>query len=156
GRVPEGTVALVTPEPYRALAVVAGKLYPEALRPGSLFGASGVSPGSLVHPDARLEPGVIVDPGAVVGPRAEIGAGSVIGANAVIGPDVRIGRECSIGPNATLVYALIGDRVILHAGVRVGQDGFGFAMGPRGHSKVPQTGRVIIQNDVEIGANSTI
>ena len=155
-RVPPGTVALVTPEPYRAFAIVVGKLYPEAMRPGSLFAASGVSPGSFVHPDARLEAGVIVDPGAVVGPRAEIGAGSLIGANAVIGPDVRIGRECSIGPNSTVVYALIGDRVILHPGVRIGQDGFGFAMGPRGHLKVPQVGRVIIQSDVEIGANTTI
>ena len=156
GRVPPGTVALVTPEPYRAFALVSGRIYPDALRPGSLFGASGVSPGSLVHPEARLEVGVIIEPGAVIGPRAEVGTGSVIGANAVVGPDVRIGRECSIGPNATVVHALVGDRVILHAGVRIGQDGFGFAMGPRGHLKVPQVGRVIIQNDVEIGANTTV
>ena len=155
-RVPLATIALVTREPYRDFALVAGKLYPDALRPGSLFAASGVSPGSLIHPEARLETGVVVDPGAVVGPRAEIGAGSVIGANAVIGPDVRIGRECAIGPNATVIHALIGDRVIVHAGVRIGQDGFGFAMGPHGHRKVPQVGRVIIQNDVEIGANATI
>ena len=70
---------------------------------------------------------------------------------AVIGPQVRIGRDCSIGPNVTVSHAFIGNRVILHPGVRVGQDGFGFAMGPRGHLKVPQVGRVIIQDDVEIG-----
>jgi UDP-3-O-[3-hydroxymyristoyl] glucosamine N-acyltransferase len=121
-----------------------------------VFGATGVSPNASVHPEARLETGVIVDPGAVIGPRAEIGAGTVIGANAVIGADVRIGRDCSIGPNASVLHALLGDRVILHPGVRVGQDGFGFAMSPRGHMKVPQTGRVVIQDDVEIGANSTI
>ena len=74
----------------------------------------------------------------------------------MIGPDVRIGRNCVIGANATVLNALIGDEVIIHPGVRIGQDGFGFAMGPRGHLKVPQIGRVIIQDDVEIGANTTI
>ena len=155
-RVPAGVAALVTPEPYRAFAIAAAKLYPAAARPQSVFEGAGVSPGSYVHPEARLEAGVVVDPGAVIGPRAQIGAGTLVGANAVVGPDVCIGRECTIGPNATVLHALIGDRVHLHPGVRIGQDGFGFAMGPRGHLKVPQTGRVIIQNDVEIGANSTI
>jgi UDP-3-O-[3-hydroxymyristoyl] glucosamine N-acyltransferase len=155
-RVPQGTVALVTPEPYRAAAAVTMKLYPEAARPGSLFSAEGLSPGSFVHPQARLEAGVTVDPGAVIGPGAEIGAGTVVAANAVIGPQVRIGRDCSIGPNSSIIHALIGDRVIIHGGVRIGQDGYGFAMGPKGHLKVPQVGRVIVQNDVEIGANSCI
>lgn len=155
-RVPETTIALVTGEPYAACAKVTAKLFPDAMRPGSVFGGAGISPGAYIHPEARLEPGVTVDPGAVIGPRAEIGEGTVIGPNAVIGPDVRIGRNCSIGPHATLLYALIGDRVIIHPGARIGQDGFGFAMSPRGHLKVPQIGRVIIQNDVEIGANTTI
>jgi UDP-3-O-[3-hydroxymyristoyl] glucosamine N-acyltransferase len=88
--------------------------------------------------------------------RAAIGAGAVIGAHAVIGPDVHIGRGSTIGANASVSHALIGDRVIIHPGARIGQDGFGFAMGPRGHLKAPQVGRVIIQNDVEIGANTTI
>jgi UDP-3-O-[3-hydroxymyristoyl] glucosamine N-acyltransferase len=87
---------------------------------------------------------------------AEIGAGTIIGPAAVIGPDVRIGRDCAIGASATIVHALIGDRVVIHPGVRIGQDGFGFLPGPAGYGKVPQVGRVIIQNDVEIGANSTI
>jgi len=155
-RVPEGTIALVTGEPYAACAKVSARLFPESMSPGSVFGGAGVSPGAYIHPEARLEPGVTVDPGAVIGPRAEIGEGTIIGPNAVIGPDVRIGRNCSIGPHATVLYALIGDRVIIHPGARVGQDGFGFAMSPRGHLKVPQIGRVIIQNDVEIGANTTI
>jgi UDP-3-O-[3-hydroxymyristoyl] glucosamine N-acyltransferase len=73
-----------------------------------------------------------------------------------VGYRVTIGRDTYIGPSATVVHALVGDRVIIHAGVRIGQDGFGFAMGSRGHFKVPQIGRVIIQDDVEIGANSTI
>ncbi len=155
-RVPAGTVALVSAEPYRAFAQVVARMFPAAMRPGSTFGSAGIAPGSFVHPEARLEAGVTVDPGAVVGPRAEIGAGTVICANAVIGPDVRIGRDCSVRPGSSVLNAMLGDRVILHGGVRIGQDGFGFAMGPRGHLKVPQIGRVIVQNDVEIGANSTI
>ena len=155
-QIPSGTIALVTAEAYRAFALVLGKLYPDALRPGSLFGTVGVSPGAVVHPDARLESGVTVDPGAVIGPRAEIGAGSTIGAHCVIGPGVRIGRDCSIGAQTTIGHALVGDRVIVHPGARIGQDGFGFAMGARGHLKVPQIGRVIVQDDVEIGANTTI
>lgn len=155
-RVPPNTVALVTAQPHDAIAKILARLYPTALRPGSLFGSTGVSPGSIVHPTARLERGAVVDPGAVIGPLAEIGSGTVVAAQAVIGPGVRIGRDCSIGPNASVVNALIGNRVILHAGARIGQDGFGYAMGPKGHAKVPQIGRVIIQDDVEVGANTTI
>src|SRR4029453_12225380 len=69
---------------------------------------------------------------------------------------VHVGRECYIGPNASVTHALIGNQVTLHAGVAVGQDGFGFAMGKSGHLKVPQIGRVNIQDGVEIGANTTI
>lgn len=155
-KAPRHVAALVVREPYRACALVTARLYPDAARPGSLFDSHGVSPGANVHPQARLEADVTVDPGAVIGPRAEIGAGAVIGPNAVIGPDVRIGRGSAVGAGATVCNALVGDRVIIHPGVRIGQDGFGFAMGPGGHLKVPQIGRVIIQDDVEIGANSTI
>jgi UDP-3-O-[3-hydroxymyristoyl] glucosamine N-acyltransferase len=155
-QVPATTIALVTHEPYRAFAQVLARIYPESLRPGSLFGTIGISPGASVHPEARLEADVSIDPGAVVGPRAEIGSGSVIGPNAVIGSEVRIGRQCSIGAGVTIAHALIGNRVIVHSGAAIGQDGFGFAPGPRGHLKVPQIGRVIIQDDVEIGANTTI
>ena len=97
-----------------------------------------------------------IDPGAVIGPRAEIGAGTVIGAGAVIGSNVHIGRDSAIGSGASIIHALIGDRVIVHPGCRIGQDGFGYVMGAAGHVKVPQIGRVIIQDDVEIGANTTI
>ncbi len=155
-RVPETTIALVAADPYRHYAKLLARLHPDAMRPGSLFAAAGISPGAHVHPEARLEDGVRVDPGAVIGPGAEIGSGSVVAANAVIGPNVRVGRDSSIGAGVTLSHALVGNRVILHPGVRVGQDGFGFAMGAGGHLKVPQVGRVIIQDDVEIGANTTI
>jgi UDP-3-O-[3-hydroxymyristoyl] glucosamine N-acyltransferase len=153
---PAACVALIAPEPYRAMALVMARLYPSAVRPGAVFSERTISPTASVHPSARLEPGVIVDPGAVIGRGAEIGAGTIIGANAVIGPEVRIGRDGSVGALATIFAALIGDRVIIHPGTHIGQDGFGFALGPRGHLKVPQIGRVIIQNDVEIGAGVTI
>lgn len=155
-RTPPTTIALVTPQPYHAFARILARLYPTSVRPQPLFSASGVSPGAVVHPDARLEANVAVDPGAVIGPGAEIGSGSVIGANAVIGAGVRVGRDCRIGSNVSLSHALLGNRVIIHPGASVGQDGFGFAMGAGGHLKVPQIGRVIIQDDVEIGANTTI
>jgi UDP-3-O-[3-hydroxymyristoyl] glucosamine N-acyltransferase len=153
-------------EPYRGFVEVARALFPDSLRPSSLFEASGAAagayhpgalhPGSHVHPSARLENGVTVDPGAVIGAGAEIGSGTVIGAGAAIGVKVRIGRDCAIGPNATIMHALIGDRVIIHPGCAIGQDGFGFVRGPRGAHKVPQVGRVIIQDDVEIGANCAV
>ena len=145
---PQGCALLVTPHPYWAMAETMARLYPQAVRPHSAFGETGVSPAAFVHSAARLEPGVVVDPGAVIGPGAEIGAGALIGPNAVIGPGVRIGRDSVVGAQATVACALIGDRVIIHPGVHIGQDGFGFALGPQGHLKVPQVGRVIIQNDV--------
>ena len=154
--VPPSTVALVVPEPYRVYAAVLTRLYPDALRPRSFFDGSGQAPGSYVHPSARLEDGIVVDPGAVVGPGAEIGRGTVIGAGTVVGPSVRIGRDCSIGPQATVQHAFLGNRVILHPGVRIGQDGYGYALGQGRHIKVPQIGRVVVQDDVEIGANTTI
>ncbi|MFC0283266.1 UDP-3-O-(3-hydroxymyristoyl)glucosamine N-acyltransferase [Camelimonas abortus] len=154
-RAPGSAAVLVCRDPHRAFAQVLGRLFPDAMRPGSFFGATGVAPGAMVHPEARIEAGAVVDPGAVIGAGAEIGAGTVIGANTVVGPGVRIGRNCSIAAGVVLQHALLGDRVIIHPGARIGQDGFGFAMGAK-HAKVAQVGRVIIQDDVEIGANTTV
>jgi UDP-3-O-[3-hydroxymyristoyl] glucosamine N-acyltransferase len=153
---PSRVALLITPAPYRAFVAVAQKLFPGAMRPSSLFEASGVSMGALVHQSARLESGVMIDPAAVIGPHAEIGAGTLIAPGAVIGPQVRIGRDCVVGAGCTIIHALIGDRVIIHPGARIGQDGFGYLAGFTGHGKVPQIGRVIVQDDVEIGANTTI
>jgi UDP-3-O-[3-hydroxymyristoyl] glucosamine N-acyltransferase len=147
---------LCVAQPYRAFVDVTRKLFPAAARPSSLFEARGTAVGAFVHPNARLENGVIIDPGAVVGPGAEIGAGTLVSAGAVIGPRVRIGRECVIGANASITHSLIGDRVIIHPGCAIGQDGFGYLPSARGHGKILQIGRVIIQDDVEIGAGTTI
>jgi UDP-3-O-[3-hydroxymyristoyl] glucosamine N-acyltransferase len=153
---PAGLPVLVTPEPYRAFIAVARALFPSSLRPSSLFGTNGRAASAQVHPSARIEAGVTIDPLAVIGPGTEIGAGTLIGSSAVIGPNVTIGRDCVIGAGATVQHALIGDRIIIHPGVRIGQDGFGFLPSPQGHQKIPQNRRVIIQDDVEIGANTTI
>ena len=156
GRAPAHLNVLCVAEPYRAFVEVTRKLFPDAVRPSSLFEARGVATGAFVHPSARLESGVTIDPGAVISPRAEIGAGTVINAGAVIGPKVRIGRQCAIGANSSIANSLIGDRVIVHPGCAIGQDGFGYVMGAGGHRKVLQVGRVILQDDVEIGAGTTI
>jgi UDP-3-O-[3-hydroxymyristoyl] glucosamine N-acyltransferase len=153
---PAGTACLVTPEPYRAFARSLALFYPDAMQPKAAPERDGSDRSSGVHPTATLEPGVTVERGAVVGPEAQIGRGTTIAAGTVIGYRVYVGRDCYIGPNASLTHALVGNHVIIHAGVAVGQDGFGFAMGRPGHLKVPQIGRVIIQDGVEIGANTTI
>jgi UDP-3-O-[3-hydroxymyristoyl] glucosamine N-acyltransferase len=153
-KVPSGTVGLVTPEPYRGFAKALTLFYPNTLSPKT--DASAADAGGLIHPSAKLEAGVTVAAGAVIGPEARIGQGTTISAGAVIGYRVHIGRGGYIGPNVSLANTLLGNRVTIHAGVSIGQDGFGFAMGKEGHLKVPQIGRVIIQDDVEIGANATI
>ena len=155
-RAPATLSVLRSNRPFADFVAVARKLYPDSLKPTSLFDGGALGPGVTVHPTAGIELGVTIDPGAVIGPRACVGTGTVIGANAVIGPDVQIGRDCSIGPGAVIVHALIGDSVIVHAGCRIGQDGFRYQPGAAGHIKVPQIGRVIVQDHVEIGAGTTI
>jgi UDP-3-O-[3-hydroxymyristoyl] glucosamine N-acyltransferase len=94
--------------------------------------------------------------GVYVGPGAEIGEGTRIGPGTSIGPGVTIGRNCEIGANVSISHAYIGDRVIILPGARIGQPGFGFASTGADYLKIPQLGRVIVQDDVEIGANTTI
>jgi len=149
-KAPAGMGLILCPEPYRAYALVARAFYPVVRDEPT------VSERAAVHPTARLGEGVHVEPGAVIGAGAEIGERTWIGANAVLGDGVVVGSDCRIGANVTLNYALLGDKVLIHAGATIGQDGFGFAMGAKGHLKVPQLGRVLIGNDVEIGANTTI
>jgi UDP-3-O-[3-hydroxymyristoyl] glucosamine N-acyltransferase len=155
-KVPAGTIALVTPAPYHAFAAVLAAFFPTALRPTTMLGELGISPAAHVHVEAHLGVDVTVEPGAVIGKGASIGSRTLIGPGVTIAPNVVIGSDCVIGASATIQCALIGNHVIIHPGVRIGQDGFGFAMGPRGHLKVPQIGRVIIHDNVEIGSNTCI
>lgn len=150
--VPKACAALVVQEPYRAYAQVAAILYPQSLRP---IPSGMVSDMASVHPTAAIEEGVVIEAGCVVGAGASVGAGSVLGANSVVGANVTIGRSCDIGPNSVIQHTLVGDHVIIHAGACIGQDGFGFAPGAS-HLKVPQLGRVILQDHVDVGANTTI
>jgi UDP-3-O-[3-hydroxymyristoyl] glucosamine N-acyltransferase len=140
-------VAIITSrEAQAAWARAAGRLH----QARDFDGVAGV------HPDAILEEGVVVGPGAVVGARAEIGAGTRIGANTVIGPGVAIGRNCQIGSNVSIHFALLGDRIHILAGARIGETGFGAAQSSEGPVDIPQLGRVILQDGVTIGANSCV
>lgn len=147
---PAGMALLICKEPYRAYAMIATSFYPASVA------RSGVHPRAIVDSTAIVSSGVEIGAGAVIGARAEIGSGTIIAPNAVIGDGVVIGADCVIGANASISHSIIGSKVIVYPGCCIGQDGFGFAMGTKGHLKVPQLGRVIIGNDVEIGANTTI
>ena len=156
-QVPKGVAVLRATKPFHAFVQIAREWHGDALRPQSWFDTEAIAPSAIIDPTAQLEDGVIVDPLAVIGPRVEIGSGTVIGAGAVIAADVKIGRDCNVGAKTTIQFALIGNNVLIHPGCNIGQDGYGFIFfGPSGHLKVPQTGRVVIQNNVEVGAGSTI
>ncbi|WP_439925689.1 UDP-3-O-(3-hydroxymyristoyl)glucosamine N-acyltransferase [Nitrobacter sp. JJSN] len=155
--VPHHVAVLRSTAPFRAFVRIARDFHADALRPQSWFDNAAIAASAVIHPSARLEDSVVVDPLAVIGPEVEIGTGSVIGSGAVVGPGVRIGRNCNVGAGTTIQAALIGNNVLIHPGCHIGQDGYGFMFfGPEGHVKVPQAGRVLIQNDVEVGAGTTI
>lgn len=156
--IPAHIPVLLVKNPHAAFALAGQLLHPDAKvpLPVSRGNVADVSPAAFVDPSVRLEAGVVIEPMAVVAADVEIGAGTHIGAGAVIGRGVKIGRGCSIAAGASVIAAYLGNGVILHNGVRIGQDGFGYAPGPRGMEKIVQIGRVIIQDNVEIGANTTI
>ncbi|MGH1398337.1 MAG: UDP-3-O-(3-hydroxymyristoyl)glucosamine N-acyltransferase [Alphaproteobacteria bacterium] len=129
---PKGCALLLSPAPYKSYAQAAQAFYPQVVQQGG------------VHESA------------VIGQGAVIGEGTLVEAGAVIGDNVIIGQGCRIGANAVISHAVIGDHVSIYRGAAIGQDGFGFAPDPAGFVKVPQLGRVIIGNGVEIGANTTI
>lgn len=155
-QLPDAVWGLLSNQPYRDFARAASMLVPQAVKLRGASLESGISTASFVHPEASLENGVTIEAGAVIGAHAAIGAGTTICAGAIISHHCQVGRDSYIGMRASIQHALIGNKVILHSGVAVGQDGFGFAMGPQGHLKVPQLGRVVIQDDVEIGAGTCI
>ena len=147
---PATAVPLVTDEPYAAWARVAALFHPlPPLDPG-------VHPSAVVAADAVIDPSAEIGPLAVIGAGVEIGPRCCIGALAVLGRGVVLGPDCRIGSHASLSHALLGARVYIYPGARIGQDGFGFATTPEGFRSVPQLGRVILEDDVEVGANTTI
>ena len=149
-RAPEGMTLLLTPKPYRAYALVAQAFYPPVPH------AEGVHPTAIVDPSARIGEGAAIGPRAVIGAGVEIGRGCLIKANAVIEDGVVVGDGTEIGANTFLTHCLIGRNCLIHSGVCIGNRGFGFSMDPEGFLDVPQLGRVIVEDGVEVGANSTI
>jgi UDP-3-O-[3-hydroxymyristoyl] glucosamine N-acyltransferase len=119
--------------------------------------APGIAASAVVADSAKIGSNVYIGPNTVIDENAEIGDNTTIGAGSFIGQECKIGAECQIAPNVTIMHrCVVGNKVILHPGVVVGADGFGFVPGPQGLIKVPQTGIVQIDDDVEIGANTTI
>lgn len=149
-KAPAETALMFSENPALGFAVVASLFYPSPPR------RPGVDATAEIDPSAKLGADVTVGRGAVIGASAELGRDTVVGPNSFIGPGVALGSACWIGPLVSITHALIGDRVIIHAGARLGTDGFGYVPNPDGHTKLPQLGRVIIQDDVEIGANTAI
>jgi UDP-3-O-[3-hydroxymyristoyl] glucosamine N-acyltransferase len=146
---PDGMTPLVCESVTRAWALIAALFYPGAL-------VQGWEQGPLISPQAKVGKNVLLGANVVIGSHAEIGDGSHIGAGSVIAPGVAIGRSCRVGSNVTISHALIGDRVTVLPGAQIGQPGFGVALSGAGHLDIPQLGRVIIQDDVAIGACTTI
>lgn len=148
--VPAGTAVLLSAKPYEAWARVAALFHP--LPPA----VAGVHPSAVVDPAAQVDPSAEIGPLAVIAAGAEIGPRCRVGAHAVIGEGVVMGEDCRIGPHATLSHAILGRRVYVYPGARIGQEGYGFAITDRGFLSVPQVGRVLLEDDVEVGANTTI
>jgi UDP-3-O-[3-hydroxymyristoyl] glucosamine N-acyltransferase len=153
---PPHVAVIVARKPQSLFAKAGRLLFPEAVKPLAFVSAASKHSGAFVSPTAKLEAGVTLEPGAIIGDGAEIGSGTLVGPGAIVGAHCRIGRDCVIGPNASVINAFLGNRVLIQAGARIGQDGFGFVGGANGLEKMPHVGRVIIQDDVEIGSNSTV
>ena len=146
---PEGMALLLSEDPYRAYAKTAQMFFPQ---PSFV---AGVHERAVVDVSAQVAASARIEAGAVIGAHCKIGERVVIGANSVIGHGVVIGNHSRIGALCTLSHTIVGEHCIIHRGVHIGQDGFGFALGAS-HEKVPQLGRVVIENDVEIGSGTTI
>ncbi len=146
---PPGMVVLPAPSVSIAFAAIAVLFYPDHSQP-HWTQAQAISPGARIGGNVELAPHVVIGPGA------EIGDGTRLGPGCVIGPGVAIGKDCEIGAGVSISHAYVGDRVVILPGAAIGQPGFGFAAAASGYRKIPQLGRVIIQDDVEIGSATTI
>ncbi len=152
-KTPDHLALLIATYPHRAYALIANVFYPKERKEGD------IAPTAVIHPTVKLGKGVVVGPQAVIEAHAEIGDFVEIGPLAVIGESVTIGDHSVVGAHVSLSHALVGKYVHIKPGARIGQGGFGFFMDPGdmgGHVPVPQLGRVIVHDYVEIGANTTI
>lgn len=149
-KAPRGITLLLTKNPYRAYALIASAFYPTASLLNIKKNNKMIDETTVIGKNCEIALGV------VIGKNAIIGDNSKIDSNTVIGPSVQIGQDCLIGPNVSVFYSLVGNKVSISAGAKIGNDGFGFVPGSDNHIKVPQLGRVLIEDNVEIGSNSTI
>jgi len=139
------------PDPYRAFAQALGLFHPPA-RP-----APGVDPMARVHPSAHVDPSATVEAFVWIGPGAAVGAGSWIEAGVRVGAHATVGDGCRLMANSVVCDGcVVGDRVWLNPGAVVGSEGFGFAPTAAGNLKIPQVGRAVIEDDVELGANTCV
>ncbi len=150
---PKSAIGSAPPE---AAVIVSSEAQAAWARASSLFHQPVALTRAADAGEVSEDQSVVVEPGVVLGPGVRIGRGSRIGANTVIGPGVQIGRDCQIASNVTIGFALIGDRVKILAGARIGEPGFGASGSKDGPIDIPQLGRVILQDGVTVGANSCI
>jgi UDP-3-O-[3-hydroxymyristoyl] glucosamine N-acyltransferase len=148
--VPPNSVPIVTTEPYAGWARVAALFHPMPPVSPGIHPSAIVAECARIDPSAQIGPLCVIEAGAEIGPRCQIGPGAVVGSGVVLGPD------CRIGAHVSLSHALLGARVYVYPGARIGQEGFGFTAIKTGFLTVPQLGRVILEDDVEVGANTTI
>jgi len=148
--VPAGCIPLVAKDAHRSYGLVASAFYPRTFE-------SMISDRAFVDETAEIGQGCRIEAGAFIGPHVKLGDGCLIGPNAVIEEGVQMGALCTVGANATVSHCVAGNKVYVYPGCHIGQDGFGFAMSPeKGPQKVPQLGRVIIGDDVEIGSSTCV
>lgn len=150
-RAPQGMAMLISDNPYRAYALIATHFYPTSA-PDETF----VHPTVAMHDTARISENCHIGAYSVIGRNVDIGARCRIHAGVHIGDGVSVGNDCTLHSGVNISHAVIGNRVTLHHGACIGQEGFGFATEKGRHITVPQLGRVLIGDDVEIGANTCI
>jgi len=147
---PEGMALLVVNDPYKAYAILATHFYPNKKSTGEIH------PTALISSDATIGSGVSVGAYSVVEAGVVIGENTQVGTHCFVGEHVKIGTNCQIRAQVSVRFSHIGNNVTLYSGVKIGEDGFGFAPDPAGHIKIPQLGRVLIGSNVEIGANTVV
>lgn len=149
-KAPDGMTILIAADPYLAFAKIATVFYPDVEK------AASISDKAYIDGSASIGEGCYIEAGAFIGANVKIGKNTKVHSGAYISDSVQVGENCVISHSVTLSHTIIGNNVILHPGVKIGQDGFGFATEHGKHIKVPQLGRVIIEDNVEIGANSCL
>jgi UDP-3-O-[3-hydroxymyristoyl] glucosamine N-acyltransferase len=148
---PPGAIGIRVDDPYAALATILPILYPQEVPPAGIDGTACIGEGVEIHPRARVEAY------AVIGSGTRIDSGARIGAHSVVGDRCTIGSGTILHPHVTLYEGVtVGERCIIHSGARIGVDGFGYVLTQGRHHKVPQVGGCRLDDDVEVGANTTI